>query len=72
MKTYLYAAIALAAIAGLSTMYFTVYNAGKQAVLKRLQDDRITVLQDGKRIDNNVLGADDDALFCLLYDCKPD
>lgn len=72
MKTYLYAAIALAIVAGLSTSHYMMYSQGKQAVLQRLQKDRITVLEDGKRIDNDVLAADDDSLYCLLVNCKSD
>lgn len=70
MKTWAYVAIIVAAIAGLSTLYITGYNAGKRQVIAKLQSDRITVLQDGKRIDEDVLAADDDALFCLLTDCE--
>lgn len=70
MKAYLYAGIAIAIVAGLSTIYFKGYSDGKQSVLQRLQSDKVTVLQDGKRIDNVVLGADDDALYCMLIDCK--
>ncbi len=69
MKTYLYAAVALAIIAGLSTLSYVSYSAGKQSVLTKLKDDRITVLQDGKRIDEDVFAADDDALRCMLIDC---
>lgn len=69
MKLYIYAAVALAAIAGLSTLSYMSYSAGKQSVLDRLKDDRITVLQDGKKIDDSVLAADDDALYCMLVNC---
>lgn len=72
MKTYVYAAVALAVIAGLSTSHYMVYSAGKQAVVSRLQSDRIEVLKDGKKIDEGVLAADDDALYCLLVNCKSD
>lgn len=70
MKAYLYGAIALATIAGLSTSHIMAYNAGKQSVLQRLQNDRITVFKDGKRIDDDVLGADDSGLLCMLTDCE--
>jgi hypothetical protein len=69
MKFYIYAALVAAALAGLSTALYMSYSAGKQSVLTKLKDDRITVLQDGKRIDETVLTADDDALYCLLIDC---
>lgn len=72
MKSYLYAAIALAVIAGLSTSHYMVYDAGKQAVVSKIQGDRITILQGGKRIDDKVLTADDDALLCMLIECVSD
>lgn len=46
------------------------YSAGKETVLNRLKDDRITVFQDGVKIDNEVLGADDNALCDLLGGCS--
>ena len=71
MKTYIYGAIALALIAGLSTSHYMVYSAGRQSVTDRLKDDRITILQDGKRIDEKVFSADDDSLVCMLVECVP-
>lgn len=62
-------ALALAAFATLSTSHYFAYSAGKQSILTRLADDRVTVLQDGKRIDENVLAADDATLYCLLVNC---
>ncbi|WP_048647507.1 hypothetical protein [Nitratireductor soli] len=59
-------------LAGLAWSHLTVYGAGKQAVLDRLKDDRITVLKDGKAIDDEVLGADTDTLCGLLGGCLPD
>lgn len=70
MKIYVYIIAAIIALTGLSTLYYKGYSDGKQVISQRLQDDRITVLQDGKRIDNDVLVADDDTLFCLLVNCK--
>lgn len=69
MRLYIYAAIALAIVAALSTSHYWAYDAGKQTVLNKLQNDRITVLKDGKHIDETVLAADDDGLYCLLIDC---
>lgn len=70
MKSYLYAAVGLAVIIGLSTLSYMAYSAGQDSVYSKLKNDRITVLKDGKRIDENVLAADDDALYCLLTDCE--
>lgn len=50
--------------------YVWGYSAGKETVLNRLKDDRITVFQNGVKIDNKVLGADDDALCDLLGGCS--
>lgn len=52
--------------------YWWGYDSGKDSVLTRLKDDRITILQDGKRIDEEILDADDDALCALLGGCVPD
>lgn len=41
----------------------------RTAIAARLQNDRITILQDGQEIDDEVLGADDDALCALLGGC---
>lgn len=69
MKTYLYGAIALASMSILTYTHIMVYNAGKQSILAKLANDRITVLEDGKKIDESVLSADDNALVCMLTDC---
>lgn len=70
VRSYIYGAVALAVIAGLSTALYMAYSAGRQSVLTKLADDRVTVLKDGKIIDDRVLAADDDALVCMLIDCK--
>lgn len=71
-RVYIYAALVTGAVATLSTLYYIGYSNGQQRVLTRLQDDRITVLQDGRKIDERVLAADDDALYCLLVNCERD
>ena len=43
---------------------------GREAILQRLQDDRITILKDGQAVDNTVLGADDNALCSMLGGCE--
>lgn len=45
------------------------YSKGKETVLNRLKDDRIVLFQDGVRIDNEVLNADDQELCRLLGNC---
>ena len=42
---------------------------GRAALAAELAADRITILKDGKEIDHEVLGADDDALCALLGGC---
>lgn len=42
---------------------------GREAVLQRLQDDRIAVFKDGVKIDNDVLAADSDELCQMLGGC---
>jgi hypothetical protein len=42
---------------------------GRASVLSGLADDRITILKDGKEIDDEVLAADDDLLCALLGGC---
>lgn len=66
MRSYIYAALALMIVAS----YWFVYTAGKKSVVYKLQSDRIEVLKDGKKIDADVLAADDDSLTCLLINCK--
>lgn len=59
----------LAVIGLLAWSHTAVYRAGKSAVLTKLQNDRITVLQDGRKIDEKVLSADDAGLCELLGGC---
>lgn len=65
VRKYIYIALALA----LAYTHYVAYSSGKQSVLSRLQNDRIEILKDGKRIDEGVLAADDLTLVCLLTDC---
>mgnify|MGYP001413875123 CR=1 FL=1 len=61
-------ALAVSGVA-LGGAYFKGRADGRAAVIERLQSDRITILKDGKEIDDEVLGADDDALCALLGGC---
>lgn len=67
--SYIKIAIIVAGIAVLGYAGLSIYNAGKDSVYDKLKDDRITILQDGKKIDEEVLAADDDELYCLVIDC---
>lgn len=62
-------AVAILAFVGYS---YWLVNVGEDRILSKLKDDRITILQDGKAIDDAVLKADDDDLRCLLITCDAD
>lgn len=53
----------------LGGVYLKGRSDGRALVLARLAGDRITILQDGKAIDEKVLGSDDDGLCALLGGC---
>jgi hypothetical protein len=67
---YLAVGLLIAAGALYGAGYIQGRSAGRDAVLARLKDDRITIFQDGKRIDEEVLNADDGALCSLLGGCE--
>jgi hypothetical protein len=73
MKIYAYVALALIVLGALGWGYASAYKSGKDAVVQKLQQDRVEILKDGKSIDENVLSSDDDGLICLLLDnCESD
>ena len=72
MRIYVYAAIVIAIIGALGWGYASAYKSGKQSIVTKLQEDKVEVLQDGKKIDETVLSADDPALICMLIDCAVD
>jgi|UniRef100_Q11IY8 hypothetical protein len=72
LATWIKLGAALAVLAALAISHGAAFRAGKSAVLSKLASDRITVLQDGRKIDEDVLGADDGALCALLGGCLPD
>lgn len=57
------------AAAGLAATHLAAYEGGREAVMRKLQDDRITILQDGRKIDERVLRADDFSLCNMLGGC---
>lgn len=71
-STWIRIGAALTALGLLAWSHSAAYRAGKSSVLSHLQSDRITILKDGKRIDEKVLGANDSALCLLLGGCLPD
>jgi len=62
-------AVAGAVAVALVASHWWMYAEGRAAILARLASDRITILKDGKEIDNAVLQADDDELCRLLGGC---
>lgn len=69
MKLYLYIG---AIVAGLLVMGYvgrTIYVAGQNSIVTKLKDSRITLLKDGKEIDEKVLSADDSELCAFLGGC---
>lgn len=68
--TWLRIGAVLTVMAGLAWSHGCAYRSGKSAVLDRLKDDKITILKDGRKIDNEVLNADDPGLCALLGGCE--
>lgn len=62
----------VAIMVGIGGVYIKGRSDGKQVILDKLADDRITILKDGEEIDNEVFSADDDALCAFLGGCLPD
>lgn len=69
MKIYAYIALAVIVIGALGWGYASAYKSGKDSVTAKLQEDKITVLKDGKAVDEKVIAADDQSLVCMLIDC---
>ncbi len=63
--------IAILAIAGIALggTYIKGRFDGRHALLQQLAADRIKIYQDGRKIDDEVFGADDPALCALLGGC---
>lgn len=72
MKIYAYVALAVIVIGALGWGYASAYKSGKDSVTAKLQEQKVEVLKDGKKIDEKVLAADDDSLVCMLIDCASD
>ena len=53
-------------------VFFYGKSVGKADIVAKLKDDRIAIIQDGKKIDEDVLASDDAALCGLLGGCLPD
>lgn len=71
MRLYIYIGLAITVLLGGAYWSITLYNAGKTSVVEKLKDDKIVILKEGRRIDENVLSADDDGLTCILLDNCP-
>lgn len=62
-------AIAAAIVGALTFSHIYVYYAGRSSLRNDLLKDRVTILKDGKEVDDEVLQADDNALCELLGGC---
>lgn len=71
MRLYIYIGLAFAVLLGAGWWSVKLYNAGKDSVVEKLKDDKITILKEGRKIDENVLSTDDDGLTCILLDNCP-
>lgn len=65
MKPWAYVAIGVMILSALSMGVSAVYNSGKNSAIA----DRVTVLTQGKEIDDEISSADKDGLYCYLVDC---
>jgi hypothetical protein len=63
------AAAAFVAAGALAGAYVKGRIDGRALVMDRLASSRIAILQDGRKIDHEVLGADDHDLCRLLGGC---
>lgn len=70
LNPYALLAALLALLAIVATSYQTGRLHERAAIAAKLQDGRITVLKDGKAIDDEVLRADDAGLCALLGGCE--
>jgi len=70
LNPYVIGGATLAAVALTTGGYVKGRVDGREAVLQRLQDDRIAVFKDGVKIDNDVLAADSDELCSMLGGCE--
>lgn len=71
MRLYIYIGLAVTVLLGAGWWSVKLYNAGKDSVVEKLKDDKITILKEGRKIDENVLSTDDDGLTCILLDNCP-
>ena len=62
----------VAAGLALSGAYLKGRGDGRGALVAQLQADRITLMKDGRKIDDEVAAADDPVLCALLGGCLPD
>lgn len=56
--------------AAIGAGYFKGAETARATIAAKLAEDRVTILQDGKEIDHEVLGADDAGLCALLGGCQ--
>lgn len=71
MRVYAYLALVLGLVGLLAWTHYIAYSSGQTSITQRLKDDRITILRDGKSIDEDVRNSSDDELVCRLLDNCP-
>jgi hypothetical protein len=69
MKLYLYIGAIVAVLLVVGYVGRTIYVAGQASITNKIKDDRITLLKDGKIIDEKVLSYNDDTLCSVLGGC---
>lgn len=69
MRIYVYLAIIVIVIGSALTAVTIAYVSGKNSEINRIRTDQVQILRDGKRIDEEVAGSDDDSLYCRLVKC---
>ena len=62
--------VVVGAILAIGPVYFYGKSVGKTEVVSELKDDRIDILKDGKKIDEEVFNSDDAALCAILGGCE--
>lgn len=67
---YLIGGAVIAASLAFGGVYIKGRSDGRSAILNSLQDQRIIILKDGRRIDNKVMGSDSEQLCELLGGCS--
>ena len=69
VRTYSKLFLIGAAVAGALTLYTKGRSDGKAALMARLASERIELMKDGRKIDEEIFNASDDELCAILGGC---